>query len=332
MQEKLDSVTELILDRIGSGSKPGQRRDGFKLGLVIQGGGMRGVRSGGMMAGLERFGILDAVDTIHSDSSGSCAAFYAIAKQTPEGAAIYYNHLANRDFIDPLRPMKGKPVVDIPFMAYTVMRDRVALKWQEIVDSPIPTHVYVTSSTPQGIEYADLANFSNREQIHDALHWTCRIPILAGWPIQVEKGISYSDGGTTTGRIALQEAIRDSCTHVLIALSQNNFNHRAANLYEKVGALILNRKYQDLGTAYLKSIDKQNQTLDLIKDSANRAFSTQIKIIKVPEDSPRINRTESDRNSLICGALSGFQAVINEFHNPFKKFSLPIHNSIQPIT
>ena len=39
----------LIQQRARQGCKPGQRRDGFKLGLVVEGGGMRGIISGAML-------------------------------------------------------------------------------------------------------------------------------------------------------------------------------------------------------------------------------------------------------------------------------------------
>ena len=40
----------LIQSRLQQGSMPGQRTDGFKLGLVVEGGGMRGCISGAMLS------------------------------------------------------------------------------------------------------------------------------------------------------------------------------------------------------------------------------------------------------------------------------------------
>ncbi len=39
-------IMQLILQRAARGSRPGARRDGAKLGLVVEGGGMRGIVSG----------------------------------------------------------------------------------------------------------------------------------------------------------------------------------------------------------------------------------------------------------------------------------------------
>lgn len=39
------------------GSAPGQRRDGFKVGLVVEGGGMRGVVSGAALQAMHDLGL-----------------------------------------------------------------------------------------------------------------------------------------------------------------------------------------------------------------------------------------------------------------------------------
>jgi hypothetical protein len=39
-------VLELLRRRLAEGSVPGRRRDGFKLGLAVEGGGMRGIVTG----------------------------------------------------------------------------------------------------------------------------------------------------------------------------------------------------------------------------------------------------------------------------------------------
>ena len=43
---------QLLMDRLQSGSKPGARSDNFKLGLAVEGGGMRGCVTGGGLRAL----------------------------------------------------------------------------------------------------------------------------------------------------------------------------------------------------------------------------------------------------------------------------------------
>ena len=69
-------VIDLIVRRALDGSKPGQREDGHKLGLAIEGGAMRGVVTAGMVTGLEMLGLRDAFDVVYGSSSGASNGAY----------------------------------------------------------------------------------------------------------------------------------------------------------------------------------------------------------------------------------------------------------------
>ena len=64
-------VVQVLLDRARSGSKPGARTDPHRVALVIEGGAMRGVVSGGMVTGLEALGLRDAFDAVYGSSAGA---------------------------------------------------------------------------------------------------------------------------------------------------------------------------------------------------------------------------------------------------------------------
>ena len=71
----------LIRARHAEGSRPGERTDGRRLALVIEGGGMRGVVSAGMTAAVEQLGLTDAFDEVHGASAGAFNAAFLIAWQ-----------------------------------------------------------------------------------------------------------------------------------------------------------------------------------------------------------------------------------------------------------
>ena len=54
---------QLLKSRAESSSQPGQRSDGFKLGLVVEGGGMRGASSAGSLQALHDLGLRWALYT-----------------------------------------------------------------------------------------------------------------------------------------------------------------------------------------------------------------------------------------------------------------------------
>ncbi|OEU14505.1 hypothetical protein FRACYDRAFT_241052 [Fragilariopsis cylindrus CCMP1102] len=69
--------------RYMSGSTPGNRlsTDNSTLALAIEGGGMRGCVSAGMVAAITALGLSDTVDTIYGSSAGSVVGAYMVSRQ-----------------------------------------------------------------------------------------------------------------------------------------------------------------------------------------------------------------------------------------------------------
>ena len=57
VQQQVHPVLEMLQQRACDGSKPGQRTDGFKLGLAVEGGGMRGCVTAGALRALSELGL-----------------------------------------------------------------------------------------------------------------------------------------------------------------------------------------------------------------------------------------------------------------------------------
>jgi predicted acylesterase/phospholipase RssA len=51
------AVLQVLRQRLEHGSRPGCRGDGFKVGLVVEGGGMRGAVTGGALMALLDLGL-----------------------------------------------------------------------------------------------------------------------------------------------------------------------------------------------------------------------------------------------------------------------------------
>jgi hypothetical protein len=74
-------VAHLLHERVRQGSKPGQRADGARIGLAIEGGGMRGAVSAGAAAALNLLGLSDAFDAVYGSSAGALIAAFFISRQ-----------------------------------------------------------------------------------------------------------------------------------------------------------------------------------------------------------------------------------------------------------
>lgn len=87
---------QLLRSRLADGSRPGARRDGFKLGLVVEGGGMRGCVTGGGLQALSDLGMRDAFDAVYGSSAGAINSTYFLSGQR-EGVHIYHDHIAHSE-------------------------------------------------------------------------------------------------------------------------------------------------------------------------------------------------------------------------------------------
>ncbi|VEU33831.1 unnamed protein product [Pseudo-nitzschia multistriata] len=77
------AVRDLIKERFVNGTTPGHRlpEDKATLALAIEGGGMRGCVSAGMVAALTALGLSDTVDSIYGSSAGSVVGAYMVSRQ-----------------------------------------------------------------------------------------------------------------------------------------------------------------------------------------------------------------------------------------------------------
>jgi len=75
------AVRNLIKERYLSRSSPGSRVDNSTLAIAIEGGGMRGCVSAGMVAAITALGLSDSIDTIYGSSAGSVVGAYMVSRQ-----------------------------------------------------------------------------------------------------------------------------------------------------------------------------------------------------------------------------------------------------------
>ena len=69
-------------------------RDGFRVALAVEGGGMRGCVTAGMVTAIHYLGLEDTVDAVYGSSAGTVIGAYFITRQLPWfGPELYYDAL-----------------------------------------------------------------------------------------------------------------------------------------------------------------------------------------------------------------------------------------------
>lgn len=193
--------------------------DNNKVALVIEGGGMRGCVTAGMVCAIEYLGLRDCVDVVYGSSAGSVIGASFITGQLPWfGPETYYDQLtaeaAGRSFIDTTRLFRalglgllnprllkdviirrnaGKPVLNLHYLLRQQVQNEKRLDWDTFVkrqkrDSSNPTEKHqplrvvasaMKSGRPLAMNYND-GHFTSLEELALCMHASCLLPGIAG--------------------------------------------------------------------------------------------------------------------------------------------------------
>lgn len=242
-------VLEVLRARRRRGDREAARGDPYKVGLAIQGGGMRGVVTGAMLTALEELGLHRAFDAIYATSSGAINGAYFLGGQTWRPLQIYWNHLSTRRFVDPLRFFTGN-VLNLDYAFDTVVGELEPLDYDSVLDSKIPLHIAVTLVDELRTEV--VSEFRSKQDLTDALRATTWLPIAVRGTADF-RGRRAVDGSMLTVH-PYRLALADGCTHVL-SLSSRPVGGRARDLplSRAFWHWSLNRLQPGLGQANLRA-------------------------------------------------------------------------------
>jgi predicted patatin/cPLA2 family phospholipase len=326
-------VIKLIRNRKEEGSLPNQRFDNYKLGLVLEGGGMRGVVGAGMATALHYLGLTNVFDAVYGSSAGALAGSLFVTQTMPIGPSIYYDDLIGKGFID-LKNMfsNRKPIMNIDFLMNTVLKQRKPLNWKGVIESDIPLNIIV-SPTTNGKSLC-INNYKTKDELFLLLKASATVPIIAGHPIKFKEYDIWDSAFYEP--IPYKSALKNECTHLLVLLTRPKGVTKAApTLIEKhVIAPKIKKIRPGLEIDYLTRNEKYNKSLEyLYAQNEHSGDNINIYSVYLPGECRPISGLVKNRNILLEGAKHGMQAVMNiflddksiryqEVLSPFDKFSL----------
>jgi predicted patatin/cPLA2 family phospholipase len=328
----LHPVAELLLERSRAGSRPGARDDPFRVGLVVEGGAMRGVVSAGMVAVLEGLGLRDAFDVVYGSSAGACAGAYFLAGQARAGTRLYFEALNTRRFIDPLRGLRGRPIVDLSMVFDEVLQVRCPLDFQALDATGID--LVVLASRVDGdvahdggiVQPTRLAGFADAADLLGALHASSRIPVVSGPPI------AYRDqrfwDAALTQPIPVRTALADGCTHILVLLTlpRGGRQRRLSVVDRLLIAPRIARVSPALAATYLTGFQRYHATCREIFDRHDRQTGPPyVASVTTPATAPVVSRFEIRAERLIAGARAGGDAVLATFGHHDARLNDQLH-------
>lgn len=309
----MPSVIALIKRRQAERSSPGSRSDDKHIALVVEGGGMRGVISGGMVTALEKCGIVNEFDSVHGSSAGAAAGAYFLGGRAAVGTSIYYEDINNSRFINIFRALIGQPIMNVDFLVDVVFRNIKPMNAAEVIVGAIPCYV-VSTNAKTGHEIVE-SNFSCVGEFFDFLKGSVTIPLIAGSPKPFKNNLLI-DGGLNQ-QIAVESAISSGATHILVLFTRASDElMRPEGGWKRVfEANILKMIYgKSISDLYAHRSRKINDTVKLcFSEELQSSRGVKIQPVCTSKESPKISRLEKNCELLKKGDLAGQQAIFSLF-------------------
>lgn len=208
-------VNELFHSRLERQSRPGKRDDDYRLGLVIQGGGLRASILGGMVSALHNNDATEVFDGVYGSSAGAFAGAYLLAGNPQEGTTLFFDELLDRDFFSLTRYLRQGLGMNLPDLMDVIIKDLKPLDLERASGSPVALRPVAVNLSSGRVHVLDPQG--DAERLHRALTASCCVPAIAGPPV-------YMDGQLWCDAIyhepvPVSSAWRDGCTHVLVLRS-----------------------------------------------------------------------------------------------------------------
>ena len=281
--------------------------DGRKLGLIIEGGAMRGIFSCGGGIALELLGLSRAFDEVYACSSGAINAAYFVAGQAAYSVSIYYDEVNNRNFINPLRLNN---ILNMDFLFDEVIKRRKPLDVERVLSSPSKLRISITDANTGAGFLIDAQD--SRFTLLDSLRASATHPLLSERTRRLGDRECF-DGGFANP-LPVKDAIDNGCTDLLI------LSTRPPDYIDPRPGLVLRTLFTWLcargNAALLEAAEdihvRENQSRDLALGRC--AAPPGVNILAIcPGATTRLSRTMKNRELLKAAAAEGARQVFRAF-------------------
>ncbi len=272
----------------------------IQTGLVVQGGGMRGIYSMASLMALEELGFGKSFDHVLGSSAGAINGAYFLAGQAKLAVTVYLDDISNRNFINYFRFSK---IADIDFLVDSVLKKQKYLDTDKVIHSSSTLHIILTD-----FKTGEAKVFSNRDKgldLMESMRATASMPILYNRVIYVN-GSGYIDGGISDS-IPLFRAIDLGCTDIVVVLTRPlSFRRKRPGVFIRFFELPFIRKYPDKVKNILLSEDQYfNCTMDHLENPGKLKSDIRVLVIYPSDTSKMVSRTTKSRRDLLKCALMG---------------------------
>lgn len=276
-----------------------------KIALVLEGGGLRGVFTAGVIDCFIDNEI--DFDYVCGVSAGSCNAFAYVARSKHFLRKCFMQVDKSNSFFG-LRQMKDSHKyvnLDKVFYDYT---KQYKFSFKDFKKSKTDWEFVVTNIKTGKAEYL---HSSNTEEIRQIGVASCSLPLLTK-PVKLNNNL-YLDGGLADS-VPIQHALDKGYDKVVVVCTRKKGSYSSVKKYEKALFKRIYKKYPN----FLKTINKRTK---LYKNQIAlcEKLEKEGKVILIRPTLPEVKRLESDMDALSLSYYHGYTKA-REYIDDIKKW------------
>lgn len=281
-----------------------------KIGLVLEGGGMRGAYTSGV---LEAFfdNDIDFNYIIGVSAGASCGASF-VSGQRGRNREVFVDRAADKETAGLRYFFKGQGYLNMDYIYHTIPNKLSPFDYKAFKKSDKIFKICMTDCETGEAVYVEKSEIIDREDdyINDVLQASSSLPIITA-PSKLD-GRYYFDGGIVDS-IPVRKAFEDGNDYNVVVLTRTTDYRKTKQVLGPV-RLYLNRKFPNI----LKKLDLRHE---MYNDTVEHIFDLErqgkIFVFRPLEDFD-VKRLERDINKLVDLYNQGYKETVEQLDNFYK--------------
>lgn len=277
----------------------------MKLGLVLEGGGMRGIYTVGVLDAFRKYNFMP--DYVIGVSAGASNAVSYISKQDGRALRTNINYINDKRYLSLENYIKTGSLFGMDFLYKEIPERLDPFNYGSFFANPCDFKVGVTNAE------TGKAEFYGKDSLHEGstvLRASSSIP-LAAPPVKY-KGKIYFDGGTSAP-IPVSQALKDGCDKLIVVLTRDrNFIKPSLKCFPLIAWKM--RKYP----AMVDLLKRHHEVYRENQEEIRRLEAEGKAVVIAPAAPLQIDRFEKHKERLMNVYHQGFSAG-EEFMKKFRE-------------
>ena len=256
-----------------------------KIGLILEGGGMRGIYTAGVLDFFIDKNI--EVDLVVGVSAGGCHAASYLSKQYKRAYHTNIDYLDNKEYISFRNLIKTGSIFGMDLMFNKIPNELYLYDHDAFSKSKSKFTVVTTNCETGKAEYITLTDMKKDIMYLQA---SCSIPMFANI-VEID-GYKLVDGGVADS-IPIEYAIKEGCKKNIVILTRDKTYRKNKVKFSS----LIRRKYKKYPNL-VKSIENShlnfNKSLDLVKELEDKGDALVIR----PKSPVKVSQIEKDVDKL----------------------------------